>query len=105
MAAGKVGQSPVAQQVQPSIWETVPYIMIFFAAMYFIMIRPQAKKAKEQSEMLSKLKPGDEVVTAGGIIGRIKNINNDFFSVDTGSAVIKVTKNSVSHLTRPSSKK
>ena len=50
--------------------------------------------------MQSALKPGDEVVTAGGIIGRIKNITEEFISVDTGSAVIKFTKSSIARVNK-----
>ncbi len=97
--------APVAAAAKESMWEQMIPILLIFAVVYFIMIRPQAKKAKEQSEMLSKIKPGDEVVTSGGIIGRIKSINEEFFSIDTGSAVLKLTKGSVSRLNRPSPKK
>lgn len=97
MAAEPAAQNAIAQ---PSIWEQMLPMVFIFAAVYFIMIRPQTKKAKEQNDMLSQLKPGDEVITAGGIIGRIKNINDEFFSIDTGSTVLKVTKGSVLRKTK-----
>ena len=86
MAAETAAQNTIAQ---PSMWEQMLPMVFIFAAVYFIMIRPQTKKAKEQSDMLSQLKPGDEVITAGGIIGRIKNINDDFFSSTQGVPFLK----------------
>lgn len=54
----------------------VPMIAIF-AIMYFIMIRPQVKKQKEHQAMLQKLGKGDEVITRGGVIGKITGIGDD----------------------------
>ena len=53
-------------------------ILIAFAAIfYFLMIRPQSKRAKQQKEMLSAIKSGDEIVTAGGVYGRVKNVEDN----------------------------
>lgn len=54
----------------------VPMIAIF-AIMYFIMIRPQVKKQKEHQAMLQKLGKGDEVITRGGVIGKITGVSDD----------------------------
>ncbi len=51
----------------------LPFILIF-VIFYFLMIRPQAKKQKDKQRMLSNLKAGDEILTVGGIIGRIEGI-------------------------------
>jgi preprotein translocase subunit YajC len=51
----------------------VPMLLIF-GVMYLLVIRPQSKRAKETQRMLSELKKGDEVVTTGGIIGRISGL-------------------------------
>ena len=52
----------------------LPIYVLIFAIIYFVMIRPQAKKQKEHNQMLDNLKKGDRVVTNGGIVGVIKNI-------------------------------
>lgn len=59
----------------------VPFVAMF-AIMYFLMIRPQQKRAKEQQNMLSKLKEGDEVLTASGILGTVKNITEKMVSIE-----------------------
>ena len=52
-------------------------LVLIFAVFYFILVRPQHKKMKQYKEMVSNLKKGDEVVTSGGIIGVISNIDNN----------------------------
>lgn len=93
------GEAAAAAQ-QPSMIESMVPFLLIFAVMYFIIIRPQAKKAKAHETLMDALKPGDEVVTSGGIIGRIKSITPDFVAVDAGSTVLKVKKNHISALTQ-----
>lgn len=67
------------QNAQPGgnlLTSIVPFFLIF-GVFYFLIIRPQARKAKMHQQMLSQLKKGDDVVTTGGIIGRITGIKDD----------------------------
>ena len=59
-------------------------LVLMFAAMYFLLIAPQRKKQKEHEAMLTKLQPGDEVVTSGGIFGTITSVKDDRFIVRIG---------------------
>jgi preprotein translocase subunit YajC len=70
---------------------------MIFAVMYFFMIRPQIKKQKKEREYRSALKKGDQVVTIGGIHGKITDVKEDTFIIEvhTGNS-LKVTKNAVS---------
>ena len=71
-------------------------IVLLFAVMYFLMIRPQQKKQKEIQKMREAMKVGDRVVTSGGIYGKIKDINDTNFSIEIAENVrIKVDKASV----------
>ena len=65
-------------------------IAAMFAILYFFMIRPQKKKEKEIQLMRSKLEVGDEIVTIGGIIGRVVNIKDETIVIETGSARSKI---------------
>ena len=66
---------------------------LFFVVMYFMLIRPQQKKQKEHQAMLSKLAAGDEVLTAGGILGRIVEVGDQFLTIEIADNVrIKVQK-------------
>ncbi len=94
-----VAYGDAAQQAtQPSILENMLPLIFIFIAMYFVLLRPQQKKAKEHMELLKNLKAGDEVVTSGGIIARIKSITDDFVTLDLGSAQLKVLKENVIRL-------
>jgi preprotein translocase subunit YajC len=57
-------------------------IILMFALLYFLMIRPQMKRAKEQKAMVEALQKGDEVVAAGGLIGRITKINDQYVTLE-----------------------
>ncbi|HEY1137899.1 MAG TPA: preprotein translocase subunit YajC [Xanthomonadaceae bacterium] len=69
------------------------------AVMYFIMIRPQMKRAKEHRAMLEKLAKGDEVITSGGIAGVIRDIGDSFITVEVADGVtIRVQKGAIGHV-------
>ncbi len=73
-------------------------MVLLFAAMYFLLIAPQRKKQKAHEKMLTELKAGDEVVTAGGIYGTITSVKDDRFIVRIGdnNAKIEVGKGFIS---------
>jgi preprotein translocase subunit YajC len=74
-------------------------MVIFIVIFYFLLIRPQQKKAKEHQAMLGRLAAGDEVVTSGGILGRIVEIGDTFLTLEIADNVrIKVQKFQVSSL-------
>ena len=74
----------------------LPFIMIIFI-IYFLMIRPQSKKAKEHKHMLTELKKGDKVVTIGGIYGVIMEVRERTFLLKVASnSDIEILKSSVS---------
>jgi len=71
-------------------------MVALFAIMYFFMIRPQQKKQKEIQEMRKSLKVGDSVVTAGGIFGKIKSVEDATFIIEIADGVrVKVDKASI----------
>lgn len=73
--------------------------IILIAAFYFLLIRPQTKRAKEHKQMVEGLKKGDEVVTGGGVLGRITEIGENFLQVEIADGVqIKLQKQSVGSL-------
>ncbi len=57
-------------------------IILMFVLLYFLMIRPQMKRAKEQKAMVEALQKGDEVVTAAGIVGRITKLTDQYVTVE-----------------------
>ena len=62
-------------------------LLLMFVVLYFVMIRPQMKKQKEHRAMIEALAKGDEVVTAGGLIGRVSRIDDAFIGVELSQGV------------------
>ena len=60
-------------------------VVVLFAAMYFLMIRPQKKRQKEEQELRASLEIGDEIITIGGIVGRVVTIRENDIIIETGS--------------------
>jgi len=74
-------------------------IAVFFAFMYFVLIRPQSKRAKEQRNLLTSLTKGDEVVTAGGLLGKITKISDNYLTLALNdSTEVSIQKSSVTNL-------
>ena len=74
-------------------------MVVFIAIFYFLLIRPQQKKAKEHQAMVTKLSTGDEVVTSGGILGKIVEVGESFVTLEIAPNVqIKVQKFQVTSL-------
>ena len=84
----------------------IPLILIF-VIFYFFLIRPQQKKIKDHKSMVAALKRGDEVITSGGLIGRIEKVNEDD-KVDlliSDGITVKVIKSTIQSLTNISNTK
>lgn len=74
-------------------------IGMFFLVMYFLVIRPQSKRAKEHKQLLDSLAKGDEVVTSGGVLGRVTDVGESFIQIEIASGVdIRVQKHAVTNL-------
>jgi len=77
-------------------YEMILMMAVFFAIMYFMIIRPQQKRAKEHKQMLEAMSKGDEVVTGGGILGKVAGISENFVELSIADNVtIKVQKQAV----------
>ncbi len=74
-------------------------LIVMFAIFYFLLIRPQQKKAKQHREVLANLKKGDHVLTSGGVYGRIHSIAEDVLTLDIGDDVkVKTNRNYIAGL-------
>ena len=68
-------------------------MVVFVVIFYFLLIRPQQKKAKEHQSLVSKLSAGDEVVTTGGILGKVTDVGDSFVTLEIADGVrVKVQK-------------
>lgn len=85
----------------PGFMDMIPMFVVMFAIMYFLIIRPQQRKQKEAQDLLASLKPGMEVVTSGGLIGKIKSVSDAFVSLELSASagVVKVVKGHIATTT------
>jgi preprotein translocase subunit YajC len=89
-AGGSVGGSNLMTLLFP-----VAMIVVF----YFLLIRPQNKRAKEHKELVAALESGAEVVTSGGILGKVTEVNDQFVSVDIADGVnVKVQRHTITQI-------
>jgi preprotein translocase subunit YajC len=72
--------------MQSSLMGMLPLVLMF-VVLYFVMIRPQMKKAKEHKTMIEALAKGDEVATAGGILGKVTKLGDGFIDIEVANGV------------------
>ncbi len=77
-------QAPAAGGGDAGFMGLLP-IILMFVLLYFLMIRPQMKRAKEQKAMIESLQKGDEVITAGGVLGKISRISDAYVSIEVAA--------------------
>jgi preprotein translocase subunit YajC len=70
-------------------------LVVLFVVFYFLLIRPQTKRAKEHKQMVDSLQKGDEVVTNGGLLGKITELGDNFISLDVGNSEVKIQRQAV----------
>jgi preprotein translocase subunit YajC len=75
-------------------------LILFVAIFYFLLILPQRREQKRHTEMLAALRPGDSVVTSGGIVGEIVQLKDDQVTIKTGDARIVVEKARIARLVK-----
>jgi preprotein translocase subunit YajC len=84
---------------QPNALVQLLPLVLIFVVFYFLLIRPQAKRAKEHKTMVSALAVGDEVVTSGGILGKVTEAGEQYLTVEVAEGVrVKVQRHTVSSL-------
>ena len=88
-AAAGTGEVPAGGTFMVMLIQMLPLILIF-VVFYFFLIRPQRKREKEIQKMRSNIEVGDEIVTSGGIIGRVVSIREDTVVIETGSDRSKI---------------
>jgi preprotein translocase subunit YajC len=79
-----------------SLTSLLPLVLIF-VVFYFLLIRPQSKRQKEHKELVAGLQAGDEVTTAGGLLGKVTDVKENFVKIEIASnVVVTVQKHTVS---------
>ncbi|MEW6703414.1 MAG: preprotein translocase subunit YajC [Pseudomonadota bacterium] len=78
--------APAAGGGESSLLSMLPLVLMF-VVLYFVMIRPQMKRQKEHKAMIEALAKGDEVVTAGGVLGRVSRLGDSHIGLEVASGV------------------
>jgi preprotein translocase subunit YajC len=90
-------QDPKAQGLQMILMLVLMVVMF-----YFVLIRPQSKKAKEHDALLKTVKPGDKIVTSGGVIGVVVSVKEKSLSIRSADSKFEVTKAAITEITERS---
>lgn len=89
--------TPDAAAQQPGGLSMLIMPLVFLLIFYFMLWRPQSKRAKEQREMVDGIQKGDEIVTSGGLLGKVCDVSEKFLSVEiTEQTVVKLQRSAVS---------
>lgn len=78
---------------------TIGMLVLMVVMFYFVLIRPQSKKAKEHAQMLKSVKKGDKIITSGGVVATIMTVNEKTLMVRSADAKFEVTKAAVAEVT------
>lgn len=96
MATEAFAMAGNAAQGQQGGYQGIIMLVAMFAIFYFLLIRPQQKRAKQHKELVGSLKPGDSVVTAGGMHGKIVSVEDGTISIEVATGVkIKMNRSSI----------
>jgi len=96
---------PPGTQPNPTgqMFQMLGMVVFFIVVMYFIMIRPQQKKAKEHDQLLKSLKPKDKIVTSGGVVGIVVSVGERSITIRSADTKLEVLKSAVTEITERSS--
>jgi len=85
-ALAQTAPAAAGGDMQSSLMSMLPLVLMF-VVLYFVMIRPQMKKQKEHRAMIDALVKGDEVVTVGGVLGKVSKMGDSFLGIEVASGV------------------
>lgn len=94
-----LAQAAAGQQQGTPGWAGIVPMVLMFVIFYFLLIRPQQKKAKEHAELLKTLKRGDKVVTNGGIVGVIITVKDKYVTVRSEDSKFEILRTAVTEIT------
>ena len=92
-----VAQTGAAAPANPLV-SILPMVLLF-VVFYFLLIRPQQKRQKQHKQMIAEIAKGDEIVTMGGLLGKVTDVNDNFLTVEVSKGTnVKVQRNLVQAL-------
>ncbi|HTL18348.1 MAG TPA: preprotein translocase subunit YajC [Patescibacteria group bacterium] len=99
LAMGPQSTPGTQQDPRGQMLYTVLMLVIMVVMFYFVLIRPQSKKAKDHAELLKTVKPGDRVITSGGVVGVVVTVREKTLSIRSADSKFEVTKAAITEIT------
>ena len=94
-----MAQPPQPGQPAPPIWVNMVPLILMVVIFYFLLIRPQSKKAKEHAALLQTLKPGDKILTSGGVLGIVVSLKDKSVTIRSADTKLEVLKSAITEVT------
>jgi preprotein translocase subunit YajC len=97
-----MGPSPQPGQPAPPAWTSMVPLVLLVVVFYFVLIRPQQKRTKEHQQLLKTVKPGDKIVTSGGVLGVVIAVKDKTVTIRSADAKLEITKSAIAEITERS---
>jgi preprotein translocase subunit YajC len=97
-----MGPPPQPGQQAPPWWVNLVPLLMMVGVFWFLLIRPQQKKAAEHAKLLQSLRPGDRIVTSSGIVGIVVSVKDKSVSIRSADTKLEILKSAVSEITERS---
>jgi preprotein translocase subunit YajC len=95
-----LAMAPQAQpgQQSPPFWTSLVPLVLLIVVFYFALIRPQQKKAKDHAQLLKTVRPGDKILTSGGVLGVVITVKEKSVSIRSADAKMEITKSAITEI-------
>lgn len=90
---------------QPQGWTFFVPLVLFVVVFYFVVMRPQQKKAKEHAMLLKSVKRGDKIITSGGIVATVMNVTDKHVAIRSADAKLEITRSAIAEITERGNEK
>jgi preprotein translocase subunit YajC len=97
-----LGPSPQPGQQQAPFWVNLFPMVLLVVVFYFALIRPQQKKQREHADLLKTVRPGDKVITSGGVVGVVVTVKEKTISIRSADSKFEITKSAIAEITERS---
>jgi len=94
-----MGPQPQPGQPGPPAWTGLVPLLLLFVVFYLVLLRPQQKKAKEHAHLLKTVKPGDKIVTTGGVVAVVITVKEKTLNIRSADAKFEITKSAIAEIT------
>jgi preprotein translocase subunit YajC len=94
-----LGASPQPGQPPAPLWTNLVPLVLLVVVFYVALIRPQQKKAREHTDMLKTIRPGDRIVTTGGVVAVVVTVKEKTLSIRSADSKFEITKSAIAEIT------